>query len=297
MYRYCAAHDNGFALDTSGASNLAELQTLLRQRLMIRRMKTDVLKELPPKIRQYIVLPEEGLDKQILKEISPVRAAVAAYEKQLGIAPLEEEISEDGEEDFLMNRFWDCIKYLGRNDTQSLKQTVEIAFSELAIARKELAMAKLPMAVQYINRLIASSEKVIIFTHHIDVAEALRKNWPECIVVTGRVPTQKRQALIDLFQTDPKRNPIIGNLKAMGVGFALTAATHVVFVEMHPNPSVMEQAEDRPWRIGQLNCVNIHILVVQGSYDARNIHILEDKQEVISAALDTYLSALDTERS
>ena len=51
-FRYCGAHHNGFGWDFTGSSNLDELQEILRSKFMVRRLKKDVLKELPPKRRQ-----------------------------------------------------------------------------------------------------------------------------------------------------------------------------------------------------------------------------------------------------
>src|SRR5208282_2657207 len=54
--KYCGAVHNGFGWDFNGASNLEDLQERLRALFMVRRLKKDVLKELPPKRRQVLVL-------------------------------------------------------------------------------------------------------------------------------------------------------------------------------------------------------------------------------------------------
>ena len=84
-HHYCNAHRNDYGWDLSGASNLGELQEKLRTTVMIRRLKEDVLTELPPKIRQVIELPANGISSYIIKEQSCVRQ----YEEQRAIYAAE----------------------------------------------------------------------------------------------------------------------------------------------------------------------------------------------------------------
>ncbi len=250
---------------------------------MIRRDKKEVMGELPPKSRQVIVMPDDGIQKKVENELSAVRGLVSLYENLVGLAPAESIEQTD-------NRFWQAVATVhGRfiDASLQLSQDYSLAFEELSKARKELALAKVPLAIQYINNLMESGEKVIVFCHHTVVAEALKSHYPQCAYITGKVPTQKRQGQVDRFQDDPSCNPMIGNIDAAGVGFTMTAASHVVFVELVFNPSNMEQAEDRAWRDGQENAVLVHFLVVDHSFDARNITILEEKAEVLEQVLDS----------
>ena len=67
--RYCDGHHNGFGWDFRGASNLGELSRRLRSNCMVRRLKSEVLKELPQKQRQVIELPSNGLTKIVNSEM------------------------------------------------------------------------------------------------------------------------------------------------------------------------------------------------------------------------------------
>lgn len=282
IYRYCGANHTGFGIDTNGATNLDELQFKLRSSFMIRRDKREVMTELPDKTRQVVVMPDDGIQKRVENELSAVRKLVALYEQAAGL----EQTSDD---DTVNRRFWETVETIkGRFIDSSLRlsEDYSLAFEELSLARKELALAKIPLAKEYIDSLIDAGEKVIIFCHHTIVAEALKDHYPKCAFITGKVPTQKRQAQVDRFQDDPNCNPMIGNIDAAGVGFTMTAATHVVFVELVFNPSQMEQAEDRAWREGQELPVTVHYLVVDRSFDARNIYILEEKAEILEQSLD-----------
>jgi hypothetical protein len=95
-----------------------------------------------------------------------------------------------------------------------------------------------------------------------------------------------RDAAVTRFQTDPACMLFVGGIHAAGVGLTLTASAHVVFAELDWVPGNVTQAEDRTHRIGQTNAVLVQHLVLEGSLDARMVHILVDKQRVIDEALD-----------
>src|SRR5258708_24365419 len=106
------------------------------------------------------------------------------------------------------------------------------------------------------------------------------------VIITGETPIEERQRLVNKFQEDPSCRYIIGNISAMGVGFTLTAASHVVFVELDWVPGNIFQAEDRLHRIGQFDSVLVQHLVFDGSLDGKMAKTLVAKQEVIDKALD-----------
>jgi hypothetical protein len=90
--RYAGAYKGRFGWDFTGASNLDELQLRLRQSIMIRRLKKDVLEELPAKIRQIIVLPNKNYAKELTKEFDALSDAVedttyddVSFEKMSGV--------------------------------------------------------------------------------------------------------------------------------------------------------------------------------------------------------------------
>jgi SWI/SNF-related matrix-associated actin-dependent regulator 1 of chromatin subfamily A len=128
-----------------------------------------------------------------------------------------------------------------------------------------------------------------VFGYHKSVLkstkERLEKAGVRVGIVTGDVSPNKRQAIIDSFQNG-ELDVIIGNIIAMGVGYTLTRACFVVFVELDWVPSMIEQAEDRAWRHGQLNAVIIQHLVVDGSIEARMAIAILEKMGVIGVALD-----------
>lgn len=301
-YRYCGAYEGAFGLVTSGASNLGELQRTMRERFMLRREKREVLKELPDKRRELIMLPQDGLVKLVDREnsaYSAFREHMIRYEAMLrGEDPdavLEAmqapQIDIDDLSTILESRFGKFREMDFDDIAKELGAAEALAFEELATARRELAIAKIPMIVQQAKNIVNSGEKLILFGVHKAVCRALRDHFPGCAYVTGEVPSHKRQAQIDMFQEDPDCMVAVGNITAMGVGYTMTAAANVDFAELHWVPTDMEQAEDRAWRIGQKNFVLARHFAVEGTMDSRMVEVFLKKMEIIGQALDA--STLD----
>jgi len=289
---YCDAQESFGGLDSSGASNLEELNRLLRERFMVRRDKQSVLKELPDKNREMVLLPKDKLEAPVKKEQNRVENALEAYEKSvLGIdtsnlfryidnlcdklaAALAEQSGEEPD-------WGEAVKTLSAPE--------QIMFTEISSAREEVALAKVGLVVEHVEKLVQCGEPVICFGYHKSVIksikERLEKKGIRVGVITGDVHPDKRQDIVDDFQ-DGHLDVILGNIIAMGVGFTLTRARFVVFAELDWVPAMIEQAEDRAWRHGQLNAVLVQHLVVDGSIESRMAIALLEKMGVIKEALD-----------
>jgi SWI/SNF-related matrix-associated actin-dependent regulator 1 of chromatin subfamily A len=245
-----------------GSSNLDELSERLRSTCMVRRMKADVLKELPLKRRSVICFPHDGSAATLVDDERTVLGHI------LKCNTLEEV-------------------------TQALAK-VEVGFSEYSKARLDVALAKVPQAVEHVGNVLGSSVdgKVVLFAHHHEVVDALRLALCDygVVTVTGETPNDKskagRQHAVDTFQNDPACRVIIGTIGAMGVGWTLTKSQHVIHVELPLKPSDLSQDEDRTHRIGQKGSVLSEVLVFDGSVDAHIARMLVEKQEVANLALD-----------
>lgn len=270
--RYCAAYNNGWGWDFSGASNLDELQTKLRATLMIRRLKADVLTELPAKRRQVIEIPANGLSAFVERE----RAAQSQQERTLNaLRRAVEHAREAG----------DSAAY--ESAVNALRDGERAAFDEMSRLRHETAIAKAPYVVEHLRDVLEAGHKVVVFAHHHDVVDAIANEFGRsAVVVDGRVPHVTRQANVDRFQSDETCTLFVGGIQAAGVGITLTAASHVVFAELDWVPGNMTQAEDRLHRIGQRESVLVQHLVLEGSIDAHMAKTLIDKQATLDAALD-----------
>lgn len=261
--RYCNAHRGAFGWDWNGSSNEDELQSLLRgSGFMIRRLKKDVLAELPEKTRVPVVVGAKG---------KAIKAALKAEREAMG-----GEMPD-----------WRDIRSGG----------VKVAFEAMSKVRLMMGEAKTAFVLDYVKELLETEDKVIIMAHHRAVVDALQhelRNYG-AVTVTGSTPANLRQARVDDFQNDPETRVFIGNILAAGVGLTLTAASHVVFAEMDWVPANNVQAEDRAHRIGQNEAVTIHYCVVEDSLDAHILDTWMGKETTIARIVDEETAAEEIE--
>ena len=271
--RYTNATHNGWGWDYSGASNLPELQEKLRTTVMIRRLKKDVLKELPPKFRQVIEIPMNGFSK-LLRNEKKVQDCIDELKAELRLA-VELAKTSDNKQDYI-----DAVA--------KLKEGLGFAFSEMAKARHETALAKVPLVIEHLKGIIDDEEKkVVCFAHHRDVIEQITDAFgDQAVKLYGGMTEEQKDDAEQSFQNDDKIRLFVGQLQAAGVGIDLFAASTCVFAELDWVPGNMTQCEDRLHRIGQILNVLIQHIVLEGSIDAEMAHVLVEKQNVIDAALD-----------
>jgi SWI/SNF-related matrix-associated actin-dependent regulator 1 of chromatin subfamily A len=262
--RYCNAHNNGWGLDVSGASHLEELGNILRSTIMIRHLKAEVLKELPPKIRQVIVFPVPIHLKELIRKENEEWDIKARRLKLL------QKITKDcaNEEEY-------------REAVRKLRAAYKVAFSEMSRIRHETALTKLPLVITYLKDVMNNGNKVVVFAHHHDVIEGISEAFSDSVSFYGKTPKGQRQSNIEEFQNNPDCKMFIGSIQAAGVGITLTASSLVIFAELDWVPGNMSQAENRTHRISQHNSVLVQHLVYEGSLDSRMSKMIVAKQIVI----------------
>jgi len=267
--RYCAAMQNGFGWDFSGSSNEQELQEKLRSTIMVRRLKCDVLTELPAKRRQVIELPSDGCEELIERE-QTIHVRYEASLVDLQARVLLAKASEDRAE--------------YESAVEALREGQGAEFAEMSRIRHETALAKLPQCISFIRDSLENG-KLVVFCHHLDVAALLKSEFPQAAIVTGQTKPEDRMTEVDRFQEDPACNIFIGN-QAAKEGLTLTASSHVVFVEGDWVPGNLAQMEDRTHRIGQKNSVLVSHLVLEGSLDSVMLQRVVEKQNMIDLCMD-----------
>lgn len=273
--RFANAHQTDYGWNFSGSSHSAELHDILRSTVMIRRLKSDVLSELPPKIRQVIELPANGAASAVAAE----RRAYARHQARLLALRADVELAKADDNEAAY-----------RGAVQALRHGARAAYTAMATVRHATALAKLPYVLEHLTACLEQEAKLIVFFWHHDVAHALAHALQayQPALLTGEVTSvQHRQAAVERFQTDTACRVFLGSIGAAGVGITLTAASHVVFVELDWVPGRISQAEARPHRIGQTEPVLIQHLVLEGSLDATMARALVAKQTTIDAVLDT----------
>ena len=269
--RYCGACHNGYGWDFSGASNLEELQERLRLAGMVRRLKSEVLAELPPKRRQVIELAANGAEALVSRQ----NELSARYEKRMEELEAAVELAKAGTDEE-----WEQA-------LRALNEGRGAAFAEMAETALALGVAKVPHVIEFIEETLGEQEKVVIFAQHHKVIDALMDAFAQSAVrLRGDDSLEARQRAVDRFQSDPTCTVFVGSIHAAGVGITLTAASRVLFAELDWVPANLSQAEDRLHRIGQSNSVLVQHLVFDNSLDARMAHAIVAKQDVIDRALN-----------
>jgi len=256
----------------SGASNLEALNEKIRLWFMVRCLKKDVLKDLPPKMRQVIELPADGCEKLVKGEM----LAFNRKEDLLSTMRLRVELSKASEhvEDY-------------KRAVADLTEGIRANFQDISRIRHETGLAKVDVVIEHVSSILSEGHKVIIFAHHQDVVEKIHAAFAnEMVFMHGGIKVSDRQALVDRFQTDENIRGIVGNYGTMGEGYTLTASSYLVTAEQSYVPKDITQAEDRAHRIGQTESLLIQHLVLEGSLDKRMMDVLVEKQDIADRALD-----------
>lgn len=229
--RYCRTVDNGFGIKIVGGKNLDKLKANL-QPYVLRRKKTEVLKDLPP-IR-FDTLP--------LSSESALRA-LRGYGQEIDL----------------------IRKALERKGADGL---AEIA-THVASLRRVIGLSKVGPVVDWVTEwLEAGGEKIVLFAYHRDVLAQMQDAFAsQAVTVTGSTASEDRQGAVDAFQNDPNTRIFLGQITAAGTGVTLTAASDLLFVESSWVPAENEQAAMRIHRIGQKNACLVRFASLVGSLD------------------------------
>ncbi|KAK3125590.1 hypothetical protein QOZ80_7BG0607030 [Eleusine coracana subsp. coracana] len=266
--KYCSPHVRSYQgrtyQDFSKGTRLTELNVLLSQTVMIRRLKEHLLNELPPKRRQIIRLKLNPPD---------IREATSSCIKGMDTS----------------NRSGSLVVDLPdkNNDNENTK-TEEDAICKKSpkhLTPQEIGIAKISgFSEWFSNHFIMkgltgddnlgsqpSCQKTIIFGHHLKVLDGvqvfLSENGIKFVRIDGSTLQRDRKEAVDSFRVDPEVKVAIIGITAGGVGLDFSTAQNVVFVELPKSASELLQAEDRAHRRGQTNAVNIYIFCAKNSLD------------------------------
>ncbi|MGQ8367370.1 DEAD/DEAH box helicase [Glaciecola sp. 1036] len=220
--------------------DLGELELSLRQ-ITLRRMKKDVLEQLPEKLDIHLPVSMGDIEKSaytsIIEEMKFDADAGGA-----GILPLINKLQQFTAHPSLLNAVIPTdVRLLSKQS-----------------AKFELLLLKLDVIAQ-------AEEKVIIFAtfqRAIDLIKGTIKEKYGVIagVIDGRTPNVKRQLLIDKFSSSNGFDVLILHPKTAGMGLNITAATHVIHYSRQWNPALEEQATARAWRNGQKSIVSVYYM-------------------------------------
>jgi len=267
------------AWDFNGASNLDVLDDTLREKLMIRRRKADVMDELPS--LETVTVPFEV-------NLTGYRKARKEVHKRL-----EEKRDELREQREQINRLDENARdeaIAGRAEMNSTKKLYGFLIQEITKLKKEAAMAKLSLAIDWVVNF-AEAEKLVVFTHHHDLTDALYAGLVEKGInvpspLDGRSSQPYRQRTVDAFGHGDYQVLICG-LKAMGMGVdgLQHGASHLAFLEFGWSPADHAQAAARLHRQGQEKPVTAYYLLAADTLDEKIADLLDCKSTVTSAVL------------
>ena len=249
--RYCDPWHDGFGWNFDGASYTQELNERTRD-LCIRRLKSEVLPELPPKTRTFLPI---HLSK---KDRSPYDIAQEEWDRTIEEAYINGEKLPAGT---MLNMI---------NDLRHICGQVKVNY-----------------AVDWITQYMTQTGKpIVVFTHHRDVLKRIAGKFKNVQTISGDVSSKKRQQIVEDFQ-EGKIDLLVCNTIAAKEGITLTRADTVLFIEREWVPTDEEQAEDRVYRIGQ-ESDNVHAvyLSVAGTIDEHFDRVVEAKRQVVKAVLD-----------
>ncbi|MBA4447643.1 MAG: DEAD/DEAH box helicase [Nitrosopumilaceae archaeon] len=246
---FCYVNDKGKAIVLE--NKRASLRNELQKHVMLRRKKSDVLKELKDKVRYKEVIASDT--DYYLEELDKI------WKK------LEEE-QKDAQTEF--------------SKSASYHRAIQ---SERQIA----GVAKLPHVINFVKNIMEIEESVVVFCHHKLIHKLLHESLQEFspVSIIGGQSDATRQDQIDKFQKGESKLMIAG-IRAGNVGINLTKAKYVIFAELDWSPAIHRQAEDRLHRIGQQNTVFAYYLIGNGTLDDHVASILVDKSYEIDAIMD-----------
>jgi SNF2 family DNA or RNA helicase len=255
---------------------IPELRQLLFK-VMLRRLKKDVMKELPPINFGHVVVEPGLVDIEILPSFTQY------------FLPTDRRAELNAE----LKRQSDLLISVEANMKPNLNDkvtTVAAIQDSVSTLRRYVGLQKCEAAIELISKELKSNayQKIVIFAIHRDVIETMRVGLREfgAVCLYGNTDPAKRQKNIDRFQNNPKCRVFIGNIMAAGTAITLTAAHHVTFIEQDWVPGNNAQAIMRVHRIGQEQPVSVRFILLDQSLDAKIGFIVKRKTEALTQIFD-----------
>ncbi|XP_074169046.1 SWI/SNF-related matrix-associated actin-dependent regulator of chromatin subfamily A-like protein 1 isoform X2 [Rhinolophus sinicus] len=246
--RYCDAKRHAWGWDYSGSSNLGELKLLLEEAVMLRRLKSDVLSQLPAKQRKMVVVIPGRIS-------ATLRASLDVAAKEMTT----------------------------KNQSKGQQREALLLFFNRTAEAKIPSVIE-----YILDLLESGKEKFLVFAHHKMVLDAITKELErkkvQYIRIDGSTSSADRESLCQQFQLFERHAVAVLSITAANMGLTFSSANLVVFAELFWNPGVLMQAEDRVHRIGQLSSVGIHYLVARGTADDYIWPLIQEKMKILGEA-------------
>ena len=241
-----------------------ELQKYIKP-FMLRRLKKDVITELPEKIEKnyYVELTKEQ------------KKVYASYVKDIKEKMENNEFSDDKITIF---------SYLTKLRQLCLDPSI-------VLDDYNGKSGKIEEVVSMIKDNISENHKILLFSQFTSVLKNISKRLTENKIqhfyLDGSTNAGKRLELVEEFNNNDETKVFLISLKAGGTGLNLTSADIVIHFDPWWNPAVEDQATDRAHRIGQENVVQVFKLISEGTVEDKILSLQEKKKQLIKDVLDS----------
>ena len=253
-----------FILDES---NLSELKSLITP-FILRRLKEDVLSELPEKLEKKYLVEMKGKQKQLYSFY------VKAIKNQLN----ENKSSEKSGRDKI-----NLFAYLTKLREICLDPS-------LVVPDYTGGSSKLTVVKEIVKDASESGKKILLFSQFTSVLQKIEEDFKKedisYLYLDGGTSAKDRVERVKKFNEDSNIKVFLISLKAGGVGLNLTSASVVIHFDPWWNPAVEDQATDRAHRFGQENKVEVIKLVAKDTIEEKIVLMQEDKRELIKSLMD-----------
>ncbi len=246
--------------------------TMARLRAMIhpfilRRLKKDVLKELPEKQEEIVPVALSGEQKKLYQ----------AHAQRLKMF-----LEDQNDEDFAQNK----LQVLA--ELTKLRQLC--CGPELILEKYKGENAKLEACIELVTRAIEGGHKILLFsqfTSMLDrIGEELKRAKIDYYRIDGSVKKEDRMEMVEQFQAPQNQVAVFCiSLKAGGTGLNLTAADIVIHYDPWWNKAAQNQATDRAHRIGQKRAINVYQLIAEDTIEQKICELQQAKYDLAEEVL------------
>lgn len=265
--RYCDAFkDRWGQWHLEGASNLTELNERLRATCYIRRLKEDVLADLPPVSHDVVLVEPTGA---AMREYRKAEKDIVAY-----IVERAKQIAEE------MGLSVGAAAVRAKIAAESNEHLMRIG-----VLRKLAAKAKMAAVEEWIEGRIDEGLKIVVAAHHREIVDLLAHKYGG-LKIQGGMDIGEVEEAKELFQTSPEAPVIVLSIQAAKTGHTLTASQNVLFVELPWTPADVDQTVGRCHRLGQKGSVTATFMLAAGTIDEEVYDLVEKKRAVVDEATD-----------
>uniref|UniRef100_UPI0039E7B494 DEAD/DEAH box helicase n=1 Tax=Clostridium perfringens TaxID=1502 RepID=UPI0039E7B494 len=253
-----------FILDES---NLSELKSLITP-FILRRLKEDVLSELPEKLEKKYLVEMKGKQKQLY----------SFYLKAIKNELNANKVSEKSEKNKI-----NLFAYLTKLREICLDPSI-------VVPDYKGESSKLTVVKEIVKDASESGKKILLFSQFTSVLKKIEEDFKKedisYLYLDGGTSAKERVERVKKFNEDSNIKVFLISLKAGGVGLNLTSASVVIHFDPWWNPAVEDQATDRAHRFGQENKVEVIKLVAKDTIEEKIVLMQEDKRELIQSLMD-----------